>query len=107
EFQDEFHYPIGLRRAIFGSLSFYESIFSRCGLPIPNPFSTEGLYFSEAETNWAEGWRERNKGKFLVVIPIHGSTYQKRFENWNVITNSILEKYPEAIVYLAGEESDH
>lgn len=107
EFQDEFHYPIGLRRAIFGSLSFYESIFSRCGLPLPNPFSTEGLYFSEAETRWAEDWRERNKGKFLVTIPMHGSTYQKRFENWLPITNTILERYPEAIVYLAGEEKDH
>ncbi len=107
EFQDEFHYPVGMRRAMFGSLSFYESIFARCGIPVPNPFSTEGLYFSEDEIQWAEAWRARNAGKFLVVIPMHGSTYQKRFENWKVITEQILEKYPEAIVYLAGEESDH
>jgi hypothetical protein len=37
---------------------------------------------------------------------MHGSTYQKRFENWEVVTNQILDKYPEAIVYLAGEEAD-
>jgi hypothetical protein len=46
-----FTIPLGIRRAIFGSLSFYESIFSRCGMALPNPFSTEGLYFSEEETN--------------------------------------------------------
>jgi ADP-heptose:LPS heptosyltransferase len=107
DFQPEFHYPVGLRRVIYGSTSFYESIFARAELPIPNPFNTEGLYFSEAETKWAEGWRERNKGKFITIIPLHGSTYQKRFENALEVTNRIVTKYPEAIVYLAGEETDH
>jgi ADP-heptose:LPS heptosyltransferase len=107
DFQKEFHYPVGLRRVVFGSTSFYESIFARCGLTIPNPFITEGLYFSETETAWAEGWRKRNEDQFIVMMPFTGSTYQKRFENCLEVTDQILAKYPDSVVYLAGDESAH
>lgn len=105
--QPEFHYPVGDRRVVFGSTSFYQAIFAKCEIEMPIQFDTRGLYFDDEQEAWAAGWAKRNAGKFLVTIPFSGSTSQKRFPNWKEITDRILERYPEAIVYLAGEESAH
>lgn len=104
-FQDSFYWPIGFRRAYYGANGFYDATFKRAGLTIPNPFTTVGMYFTDDQTANCERWRERHKDQFIVVIPVAGSTAQKVFHNYREVAEAILERYSDAVVYLAGDES--
>jgi ADP-heptose:LPS heptosyltransferase len=101
-FQEQFHWPVGERRMYFGSSGFYDAIFARIGMTVPNPLKLDGLYFNEAELKWFEKWQERHKEHFVVLLAMAGSTGQKRFANAPELAMKIVEKYPDAVVYMGG-----
>ncbi len=104
--QPEYHYPVGDRRVVFGSNAFYDAVFRRCGMETPNPLNLEGLYFPEEIATWAKQWREKHAGKFIVFVPIHGSSIHKVFRNWRNVVQRILDQYDDAFVYLIGDNKE-
>lgn len=103
-FQPEFNLPVGDRRVAFGSNGFYDAVFARAGIPLPNPLKTDCMYFSEKEEEWAMAWNEKTKKNFRVIIPLSGSTDQKRFWDAPKLAQMVVDKYPDAVVYLAGDD---
>lgn len=103
-FQEQFYWPVGSRRAFYGNNGFYDATFKRSGLEAPKDLNLEGIWFSEEQTKRMEAWREKNKDKFVVVIPIAGSTAQKVFHTFEDVCKQILNKYEDAVIYLAGDE---
>lgn len=104
-FQDEFWFPVGKRRALFGCHNFYDSVFERAGMPVPPGLNLQGLYYTPEQTEKIEQWRTKLKDNFVVIIPIAGSSAQKVFHLYDKVTEAILAKYPDAIVYQAGDEA--
>jgi ADP-heptose:LPS heptosyltransferase len=104
--QPEFNAPIGDRRVIFGSNGFYDSVFKRCGMETPNPINLEGLYYPPEIIKWAEDWREKNSDKFIIIMPVNGSSVHKRFRNWKEVATKILDTYQDSVIYLAGDNAD-
>lgn len=102
--QPEFNSPVGDRRVIFGSNGFYDAVFKKCGMELPNPLNLEGLYFPPELIKWAEEWRERNADKFVMIIPVKGSSVHKHFRNWKEVVTAILDKYGDAVIYLCGDD---
>ena len=105
-FQDEFYLPVGERRAIFGYNGFIDTIFKRAGIPVPANLDLDVIHFTDEQKKWITRWREvKHKDDFVVVIPIAGSTAQKVFHSFKDVALGILDRYPEAYVYLAGDEA--
>lgn len=104
--QPESKLPVGDRRVVYGSNGFYDMIFKRCGIPLPDALNLEGLWFPDELIVWAEKWRQKHEGKFVIMIPIKGSSIHKHFRNWKEVVLDILGKYPEALIYLTGDEKD-
>ena len=61
------------------------------------------IAFTGEEIEWAEKWRDSNMGKFVVLMPLHGTTLHKQFPQCQDWAETILQKYPLAHVYLAGD----
>lgn len=105
--QPEFHRPVGDRRVIFGSNGFYDAIFRRCGIPVPAELKLEqGLYFPPELVQWGEQWNRQHADKFVVVIPVKGSSIHKHFRNWKEVVLDLVGTYPDALIYLTGDEQD-
>lgn len=101
--QPEFFKPVGDRRVIFGSNGFYDAVFRRCGVDVPNPLDLKGLWFDPEHIKWGEEWSRKNADKFVIMLAVHGSSIHKQFRNWETVVHSILDKYPDALVYLVGD----
>ena len=61
------------------------------------------MAFTSKEIEWAEKWRDANMGRFIVLMPLHGTTLHKQFPQCQDWAETILKKYPLANVYLAGD----
>ena len=103
--QPEFFQPVGDRRVIFGSNGFYDAIFRRAEMPVPNPLQLTGLWYDPAHIKWAEDWSCKNAGKFVIMICVQGSSIHKQFNNWKSTTLALLEAFPEALIYLVGDNA--
>lgn len=102
--QDAFFYPVGGRRVVFGSNGFYDAVFKRIGMDVPNPLDTTGMFISDEQKSWAENWYEKHKNEFLVTLALSGTTMQKKFPNYWEVADQILGRYPEARIYMTGDE---
>lgn len=106
KWQDEFNWPVGERRVRYGVNGFYDAIWARLGTLVPRPFDTTGLYFTEKYEGWVKGWRKHHEGKFLVMIPMAGTTAQKKFYGAVDLARRIVDKYSDAVVFLTGDQTD-
>lgn len=93
------------RRAKFGLKNFYEAVYDKCGLAMPDELDTEGLYYTDDQWAWAENWKKRHKDDFIIIMPIAGSCSHKVYPDMPKLTYAILDKYPNAVIYLAGDSS--
>jgi ADP-heptose:LPS heptosyltransferase len=103
-FQEEFYWELDKRREHFGKLSFYDAVFERCQIKPPKHLKLDELYYSSEEIQIVDAWRVKKKDKFIIILPIAGSTSQKVIHPFKVWTNLLLERYPEAEIYLAGDD---
>lgn len=102
--QPEYHRPVGDRRVIFGSNGFYDAVFKRCGVPLPDALDLEGLWFPPELLDWGVRFNRAHKDQFVVLIPIKGSSIHKNFRNWKEVVLDIVGAYPDALVYLTGDD---
>jgi ADP-heptose:LPS heptosyltransferase len=63
------------------------------------------MWFSPEFTKGVEAWREKHKDKFIIIVPLKGSTNQKFFHLYKEFTEAVLGKYDNALVYFAGDAS--
>lgn len=105
--QEAFYYPVGSRRVVYGGNGFYDAIFDRCGMQTPNPLRlSEGLWFPPELEASARAWREKFKGRFIIIIPVSGSCIHKKFRNFVQVCEALLKKYDDALIYLCGDTKD-
>jgi|GEM_PF-4557235 len=99
--EDEaFHWPVEKRREAVKGESFYS-----LGLKVAGFDRGEGcgtVAFTEDELAWGERWRDLHRDEFLVAMPLSGSNAQKRFPIAKALGRAILDRYPDAILYLIG-----
>lgn len=105
QFQSQFWLPVGERRAFYGNNGFCDTTFKRAGIEVPTPFEPNGMWFSAEQTANCEKWREKHKDDFVVILPLAGSTAQKVVHTYRDICQQILDKYDNAVIYLAGDET--
>lgn len=103
-FQEEFHLPIEERRKLFLKDSFYDAIFKRATIPVPQMMKLDCLYYSKKELDWGKSWREKNKEKFIIILAVAGSTFPKVFHGFKDYITAVLDKYPDVEFYLTGDE---
>ena len=104
-FQEEFYWPIEDRQRYYKHRSFYEAVFNRCEVPIPKDLKLDELYYSEEEIRKTEEWRKKKQDKFIIILPIAGSTSQKVVHKFREWTYTLLDMFKEAEVYLAGDKT--
>lgn len=103
QWQKEFTLPWEERRAHFGKRSFVDAVFERAEIPVPTDPKLDEVYFHPHEIDFVARWRVKHSQHFVVILPIAGSTAQKVFHNYLDVTTEILNRYPEAVVYMAGD----
>lgn len=104
-FQEQFYWPVGERRAFYGKSGFYDAVFKRCGLEVPKNINLQGMYFTPEQIANCERWRKEHEGQFVVILALAGSTAQKVVHSYREICEQILAHYPDAFIYLAGDET--
>lgn len=102
--RDEFFYSREHRRKIFGGRNFYDSHFERIGYPVPSPFNTGTIYFTEEILAWMNTWRKRHSEDFIIAMPVNGSTPQKFPQYLRELALEIRASFPTAKFVLMGLE---
>lgn len=102
-----FDAPIEERRKILGERFFY-------GIPLHlggfNPYLLEPgkvgtLAYTDYQIEWGQGWRKSHREQFVVLMVLQGTTLQKRFPIAREVGEMILSRYPDAVLYLAGDHT--
>ena len=104
-YQPEFHLSAEERRKHFGHKNFYEAIFEKCDISMPDKPKLDNLNFTPEQLLWVWNWRVMNTGKFIIIMPIAGSCSHKVYPEMPRLTHDILKKYPNAVIYLTGDSS--
>lgn len=101
--QPEHEWPLDKKRKVFGARNFYDAVFKRCQLDIPEKLKIDEIYYSQDEIDIVEKWHKRTKDKFKILMPMTGSTSQKVLHSWKEWSNYFVQRYPNAVVYLVGD----
>jgi len=102
--QKEFYLKLEDRRLHFANKTFYKAVFDRCEIPIPINLDLQQLYYTKKEIQIVEKWASKFNNKFIIIMPIAGSTSQKVIHNFKTWVYTILDEFPESVVYIAGDE---
>lgn len=93
------------RREKFGKMNFYEAIFDKCEIPMPEKLETDVLHFTEEQEAWGKRWRKKHETDFVVLMPLAGSCSHKVYPDMPELSQRILDTYPNAWIYLMGDAS--
>lgn len=94
------------RRETLGKKSYYDVMTDAAGLP-DFYYGTRGqLYYTEEECRAAESWIvEKHASNYpVILVNLSGSTLHKKFIQSESICRKILEKYPQSLIILTGDE---
>lgn len=96
------------RRTNFGRMSYYDVMTKACNLPDEYIGTRGQLYYSEADHAMAQEEVRRTKEKYqashLILINLSGTSLHKKFMQAEAVARKILIKYPQAIIFLTGDE---
>jgi len=101
--QPEFYMPSQERQLAFAGNAFYDEPFFRIGMAPPANPKLDCLYYSPQEWAWGESFRKAHEGKFVIFMPIAGSTAHKIIQGMEEMTDELLRRLPKAKIYLFGE----
>lgn len=94
------------RRENLGKKSYYDVMTDAVGLP-ESYYGTRGqLYYTEEEHALALEWANDKHKKYdqIIMVNMSGSTLHKKFTQAESVCRRILEKYPECMIILTGDE---
>ena len=104
-YMPEFHLPVEERQKIFKDKNFYEAVFKRCGIEMPESPKLDELFYEDWEYEWGEKWRNSHETDFVIMMPIAGTGAHKVYPKMEELSLRILEAYPNAYIYLIGDPS--
>lgn len=95
------------RRECFGNINYYDASIVAAGLPETYFGETGEVCYSKEEHDIAEKWiaKQRQKGKFLVMLNLSGTSLHKIFVNAKEVAESILAHYPDALIITTGDKT--
>lgn len=95
------------RRKFLGERFFYAIPLDLCNInPHLLPEGSVGtLAYSDRQIEWARKWRASHQDQFVVLLALGGTTAQKRFPIARELGEKILDRYPDAVLYLSGDFS--
>lgn len=93
------------RREAYGDKSFADAAFERLECTIPDNFDNGGLYFTDRQIEVIGSWRKKHTGQFVVMMPLAGSSSHKDLPILKDVALHIVNRYPNAFIYLMGDES--
>lgn len=104
EHQEAWHWERERRREAFGTKNFYDEHWNRAypgNLPEERGCGT--MWFDEDTAEWMRYFRHKYRDRFIVAMPLAGSTGQKCPHDVLQITAKRLEKmYPEILLMQLG-----
>ena len=96
------------RRNSFGQISYYDVMTKACNLPDKYLGERGGLYYAEEDHRAAREealkTREKYKASHLILINLSGTSLHKKFMQAEGVARAILTSYPQAIIFLTGDE---
>lgn len=104
---DSFFWTVETRRKFSKGEDFYSLALKVAGYPAPRAFGECGtVAYANFELDWADRWRKIHEDHFIVMMPVTGSNAQKRFSIAKDLGKKILDRYPDAVLYLMGGRGD-
>jgi|SRR3990167_8300032 len=94
------------RRETLGKKSYYDVMTDAVGLP-ESYYGTRGkLYYTDEEHELAKGWIDEKHKKYeqVFLVNLSGSTLHKKFIQARSVVGKIVEKYPNCLVIITGDE---
>ena len=94
------------RREHYGKKSYYDVMTDAAGLP-DSYYGIRGqLYYTEDEHALAKQWADSKRLKYshIILVNLSGSTLHKKFIQAESICRKILDRYPNCLVILTGDE---
>jgi len=104
EHQIEWHWEREKRRQMFAEKNFYDEHFKRADIPVPPPdqFDCGTMYFQEDTAEWARYFKHKYRDRFIVAMPLAGSTGQKVPQVLYRLAQMIHAEIPEVLFVLLG-----
>lgn len=96
------------RRKNFGKMTYYDVMTKACNLPDKYLGTRGQLYYCNEDHALAQAEAIKTKSKYnashLILLNLSGTSLHKKFVQAENIGRRILEKYPNAILFLTGDE---
>lgn len=99
------HWERERRQKEFGGKNFYDEHFKRANLPIPpkEEFDCGTVWFDEDTAEWMRYFKHKYRDRFIVAMPLAGSTGQKcPHDVLHKVAMRIEEEIPEVLVVQLG-----
>jgi len=94
------------RRSKLGKKSYYDVMTDAARLPAHYYGNRGQLYYSVQDHQAAQAWidEKHKKYDFVVMVNMSGSTLHKKFVQAESVCRKILDKYPNSLIILTGDE---
>lgn len=94
------------RRTNFGKMSYYDVMTKACNIP-EEYYGTRGtLFYDEADHVSAKEWVSKKHQVYnnVILVNLSGTSLHKKFVQAESICRKILDKYPNSLIVLTGDE---
>lgn len=96
------------RRSNFGKTSYYDVMTKACNLPDEYMGTRGKLYYEDSWHDLAKREIEKTKSKYgadkIIIVNLSGTSLHKKFMQAESVSKRILSKYPNALIFLTGDE---
>lgn len=96
------------RRENFGKMTYYDVMTKACNLPDEYLGTRGGLHYCNDDHLQAKEEIRKTKEKYgvdkIVLINLSGTSLHKKFVQAESVSRKILEKYPDSLIFLTGDE---
>lgn len=102
-YQPEFSLSTKERQEIFGNKVFYDQVADKCNVVVSDVKGD--LYYTPEQEAWAQRWKKKEEGGYVVLMVVAGSCSQKVYPELPSLAIGLAEKYSNLKVYLMGDSS--
>lgn len=91
---------LGIRKVV-GDANYYDNHLKKAGYE--DTGMNGELFFSEQEEMMAQGFRDKYKGKFIVMWVLSGSSYHKRYPFFQQVVQELIIKNQDVLLVSVGD----